>query len=301
MKVVIAGGTGFVGRHIARALLDSGHSVTVLSRNPGKASIDAKLSGVEYAVGDVTEPSSLDKAMTGADAVIGVVQFPGYPAEVPRKGLTFDRYDRQGTEHLIAEAQRSGVSRFLYLSGAGADSRSERTWYRAKGRAEEAVRAGGFTWSIIRPSWAYGPEDRALNRFLQIARFSPIVPRIGVAPQYVQPIYVGDIGLTVSRLFERDDAWGGVIEIGGPQALTIDEVIRTMLEVAGLKRAVVPIPAPLAKIGVAPLLVLPRPPMTPAGIDFAVQDALVDTTEMTKTLDIEPIPLREGLSRYLRY
>jgi NADH dehydrogenase len=297
MKIVVAGGTGFVGSYITRALLDDGHEVTVLSR---RADTSGKplLVGANAIRADVTDPASLAGKLDGADAVVGVVQFPNYPAEVPRKGLTFDNYDRAGTEHLLAEAKRAGAGRYVYLSGAGADPASSKTWYRAKGHAEAAVRASGIDHCILRPSWAYGPEDKALNKFAAIARFSPIVPRIGVRPQLVQPVLADDIARAVARILERD-VWGHTLEIGGPDVITMDGVIRTMLKVMRKRRLIVPVPVVLPMLAMALLMVLPAPPMTPGGIEFAIQDAVVDTTEMEAMLDIHPVPLEEGLSRYL--
>jgi len=297
MKIVVAGGTGFVGGYITRALLDAGHEVTVLSRR-GSTEGRPLLAGATATAADVTDRASLNGKLDGADAVVGVVQFPNYPAEVPRKGLTFDNYDRGGTEALLAEAKKAGVSRYVYLSGAGADPSSPKTWYRAKGLAEAAVRASGIDHCVLRPSWAYGPEDKALNKFVMIARFSPIVPRIGVRPQLLQPVLVDDIALAATRIFERD-AWGKTLEIGGPDVITMDGVIRTMLKVMGKHRLVVPVPVVLPKLAMAPLTLLPSPPMTPGGIEFAVQDAVVETAEMEATLDVHPVPLEEGLSTYL--
>jgi uncharacterized protein YbjT (DUF2867 family) len=299
LKVAVAGGTGFLGRHITKALLNAGHVVTVLGRDPDKASSIPELAGAHAVVADVTDARSLEGRLDGMDAVVQAVQLPNYPVEVERKGLTFDRYDRQGTENLVAAAVASGVARVLYLSGAGADPVSRWSWYRAKGRAEERVREAPVEWSILRPSWAYGPEDRALNRFAQIARFSPVVPRIGVREQRIQPVHCEDIARAVRRMFERDEAWRRVLEIGGPDIMTMHEVIRTLLDVLGLRRLVVPVPALLAKAGTAPLALLPTPFMTPGGIDFAVQDGVVDTTDLRRILDIEPVGLREGLSRYM--
>ncbi|MDQ3879137.1 MAG: NAD(P)H-binding protein, partial [Actinomycetota bacterium] len=148
MKIAVAGGTGFLGRHIAQRLMSSGHEVSVLSRDPSKVTTIAELEHARALKADVT-----------------------------------DRYDRAGTENVLAEACGSDVRRFLYVSGAGADPRSSRTWYRAKGIAEASIRAAGIRWAVVRPSWAYGPEDRALNRIAQIARYSPVVPRLGVARQ----------------------------------------------------------------------------------------------------------------------
>lgn len=299
MKIVVAGGTGFVGRYIARALMEAGHSVTVLGRDPNKVSGIPQLTGANATRGDVTDPPTLTGRLEEADAVVCAVQLPNYPVEVPRKQLTFDHFDRQGTENLLAAATNAGVARFVYISGAGADARSDKTWYRAKGRAENSIRAADVSWAIVRPSWAYGPEDKALNKFVQIARFSPVVPRLGMRRQRIMPVFVEDVALAVARIFERDDAWERVYEIGGPRVLSMDEVIRTMLDVVGLRRLVVPVPKPLAKLGVAPLVLLPTPPMTPGGIEFAVQDGVVDNTEGNKVLDLQPIGLRAGLERYL--
>lgn len=298
MRIAIAGGTGFVGRHIAQALIGSDHEVHVLGRDRTKVGSIPQLKGARPIEADVTNASSLAGTLDGIEAVVGVVQFPNYPVEMPRKGLTFDRYDRIGTENLLTEATRAGVSRYVYLSGVGADVTSDKPWYRAKGLAEHAVRNSGLEWAIVRPSWAYGPEDKALNRFAQIARFSPVVPRIGVRTQVVQPIYVGDVARCVRRIFDVDKAWGNIFEIGGP-VMSMHDVIATMLDVSGRKRAIVPIPAPLAKIGTVPLLLLPKPFMSPGGIEFAVQNAVVHGTAAKDILGLEPLELVAGLSRYM--
>ena len=299
VKVVVAGGTGFLGRHISRSLLDAGHEVTVLGRNPEKVSSIPLLQGANATRGDVIAAPSLTGKLEGADAVVQAVTFPNYPMEVARKGLTFDNYDRRGTENMLAEAQRAGVSRFVYISGASADPASEKTWYRAKGLAERAIRASGVDHAILRPSWAYGPEDKALNKFATIARFSPVVPKPGVGPQRIQPIFVGDIATCVARVFERG-AWNETYELGSREVMTMDEVIETMLDVMGRKKPIVPVPSGLMKIATAPLGLLPAPPMTPGGVEFAIQDGLVDITKMVEVLGVEPLTLRQGLERYLR-
>jgi len=298
VNIAIAGGTGFLGSHIARALVDGGHALTLMSRAPERAASIPWLASARRMKVDVTDAISARGALDGQDGVVQAVQFPNHPIEVPRRGLTYDRFDRQGTENMVAEAVRAGVPRFFYLSGAGADPNSDKPWYRAKGRAEEAVRSSGLSWAILRPSWAYGPGDRALNRFAAIARYSPVIPRVGVAPQRVQPVSSEDIALAVRRIFERDAAWGKTFEIGG-DVMTMDDILRTMLDVIGKRRLIVPIPKRLAKLGAAPLALLPSPFMTPAGIEFMVEEGLVDTTLVREILEVHPVSLREGLSRYL--
>ncbi|MGI8774364.1 MAG: NAD(P)H-binding protein [Actinomycetota bacterium] len=298
MKVLVAGGTGFLGRHIAVMLSAAGHDIAVLSRSPSKVASVPGLGGMRALGADVTSPESLRGKLDGFDAVVGAVQFPNHPVEVPRKGLTYDRYDREGTENLVAEAVSAGVRHYVYISGAGADVASDKSWYRAKGYAELVLTEAGLDHAIVRPSWAYGPEDRALNRFAKIARFSPVVPRLGVKPQVVQPIHVDDVAEAVRRIFDRQ-AWRQVFEVGGPETMTMDEIIKVLLGVLGKRRLVLPIPKLLAQAGTAPFVLLPKPPMTPFGIDFAMQDGVVDTRRAADVLGVEPVPLAEGLRRYM--
>lgn len=299
MRVVVAGGTGFMGRHITRALLDAGHEVGVLGRDPDKVANLAELHGAGAVRGDVTDPASLRGTLETAEAVVQAVQFPNHPMEMPRKGLTYDRYDRQGTEHLLSEAKRAGVKRFLYLSGAGADVTSERTWYRAKGMGEEAIRRSGLEYFILQPSWAYGPGDKALNKFALMARLSPVVVVPGTQPQLIQPVFVGDVAEAFRRALERENVWNQTFEIGCRAPLTMHEIVQTMLRVMGKKRMILHLPLPLLKLATAPLVVLPKPPMTPHGLDFATQDGLVNIEPLVQALDLEPRPLEEGLKTYL--
>ena len=300
MRIAVAGGTGFLGRHIARALMDSAHDVVVMSRDPKKARAIPQLAGATFARCDVTHPATLPDALAGCEGAVMSVTFPNMPVEQPRRGLTFDRYDRKGTEAVLEAATKEGLTRFAYVSGAGADPTSDKSWYRAKGYAEEAIRRASIDHFILRPSWAYGPEDRALNKFVAIARFSPVVPKPGRQPQHIQPVHVEDVALTFAKAFGSDKAWNETFEIGGPEVLTMDQVIAVMLEVIGKRRLVVGVPAWLIKLATAPLTLLPKPPMSPGGIDFAIQDGVANVQPLIDTFGIEPVSLREGLSRYLR-
>src|SRR5207244_3945774 len=111
-------------------------------------------------------PDSLGPALSGADAVVQALTFPTFPVEKPRKRYTFEEFDHRGTERLAQAAARAGVGRFVYSSGSGAAPDADKVWYRAKWGGEEAIRSSGVPSCIIRPSWVYGPEDEALNKFV---------------------------------------------------------------------------------------------------------------------------------------
>lgn len=299
--LAVTGGTGFVGAAIVRALADAGLGpIRVVSRDAARAR--ERLSGlpVEAVSADVLAPDShaLIAAFEGCETVINAVQFPGYPVEVPRKGLTFERYDRQGTEHQVAAAQTAGVARFVYVSGVGADPESAKPWFRAKGLAERAVRESGLDWCCLRPSWLYGPEDNALNRFVAIARWSPVLPVVGDGRQQLQPVLVDDAA-RIAAAAADGALTGSVAEVGGPEVLDMDTVLRTMLAVLGKRRPLVHVPAVLPRLAGLAASALPRPPLSPGAVEFLVQDALADLTVLRAALEPPLTPLREGLERYL--
>ncbi|MFN2389056.1 MAG: NAD(P)H-binding protein [Actinomycetota bacterium] len=301
MKVVVAGGTGFIGRHIVGELLAAGHDVDVLTRDPARVTAIPGLGDARGLRGDVLDPESLRGTLDGADTVVTALAFPNYPMEQPRKGRTFHRYEVGATRDLLAEARGAGVRRFLYVSGAGASPTSPWSWYRAKGLAEQAIGRSGIDHCLLRPSWAYGPGDKALNKFVAISRISPVVPMPAPVgrPQRVQPVYVGDIAVAVRRILETEAAWNKTLEIGSRAVWTMRDVVAAVCRTLGKRRVIVPVPAPLVKLATAPLLLLPSPPLSPGAVDFATQDGLVDASELEMLLGLQPLELTEGLARYL--
>jgi uncharacterized protein YbjT (DUF2867 family) len=294
--VAVAGGTGFVGGAIARELVVRGHRVVVLTHREKAADSSSKL---EYRQADVTRPDSLAAALAGVDALAISLAFRNSPIEAPRRGQTFERVDADGTVALVATARAAGVGRLVYMSGAGAAPDAPRHWFRAKWRAEEAVRASGIPYTIFRPSWIYGPGDRSLNRFLGFARWLPFVPQIGNGRQLVAPVFVDDMGRLVADALETPAATGATLEVGGPETLTMDAVVREALRVQGRRRFILHAPVALMKLVTRPLTLLPSPPMTPDAIDFVVQSAQVDTAPLTAVLPRALLPLMEGLATYL--
>ncbi len=297
--ILVAGGTGFVGGGIVRELARRGKQFAVLTRDPARSADRFPGLAVDYRAGDVRDPSSLEAAMAGVDAVIGCQQFPNSPIENQKKGHTFEDVDAVGTENLVALAKAAGARQYVYLSATGAAPEGYH-WFRAKWRAEQAVRNSGLTYTILRPPWVYGPEDGALNRFLAMSRFQPFVPLIG-APgrQEMQPVFVDDVGRATAESLDNPAAATETFDVGGPDVLTMSEVVRTALKIAGRRRFLLPAPKFAMKALATLLQFAPGPPLTPDAIDFITMDALGDPSDISQKLGLTPTPLHEGLATYL--
>ena len=303
--VAVAGGTGFLGRSIVRELAARGHRVIVLShRLSGNAAKTAQGPGtadgsIEVRRADATRPETLAAALEGVDALVICLAFRNSPIEAPRRGQTFEQVDAAGTEALAAAAAAANVPRIVYISGAGAAPDAPRHWFRAKWRAEEAVRGSGIVYTIFRPSWIYGPGDHSLNRFLGFSRWLPFIPQIGNGRQRLVPVFVDDVAALVADALASPAAENATLEVGGPDTLTMDEIIRAALRVLGRRRPILHTPVLLMKALTAPLTLLPSPPMTPSAIDFIVQSAQVDTGPLQERLPRRLTPIAEGLASYL--
>jgi NADH dehydrogenase len=298
--ILVAGGTGFVGAGIVRELARRGHRVAVLTRAAAKAAGRFPGLDIEFRQGDVRDPATLGPAVQGCEVVIGCQAFPNSPIEDPRRGHTFEEVDAAGTERLVAAAKEAGATRYIYLSGAGAAPDGRYHWFRAKWRAETAVRESGLTYVIFRPSWVFGPEDVALNRFLRMSRLLPFVPMIGNPNrQRVQPVFVDDVARAVAEAVTNHAADNQVFEIGGPEPMTMAQVVRAALAVSGKRRMLLPAPRFIMKLLAAALQHAPGRPLTPAAVDFITMDALADPSEVERALGLKMTPLGAALGRYL--
>jgi NADH dehydrogenase len=271
MTIAVAGGTGFVGGAIAAELFRRGHRVIVLSHR-GESARGWLPDSVEIRLADAARDQGLVEALEGADALVVALAFPNSPIEAPRSGRTFEAVDAAGTEHLVAAAGKAAVDRVLYVSGAGAAPDAARHWYRAKWRAEEAIRGSGMTWTIIRPTWIYGPRDVSLNRFLRFGRQLLAVPMSSLGRQLLAPVFVDDAARLAADSLADAAAENHVFELGGPEVLTMRQIIGP-LEVAD---------SPVCSSGaVAAGRPLPSPQripdrLTPDAVDFVNQPATVD-------------------------
>ena len=298
--ILVAGGTGFLGSAIVRELVRQRVApVAVLSRVPSKITRRFPDLTLEARGGDVTDPASLPAVLRGIETLINCVQFPTSPIEVPRKGWTFEQVDYQGTVNLTEAARHEGVKRIVYLSGVGAAPDAPKHWFRFKWQAEEAVRASGITHTILRPTWVYGPEDVALNRLLGFARFLPLIPMFGDGKQLMQPVFVDDVAKAVILSLQTQAAANRTFEIGGPDAMTMDDVIQTALEVMGKRRFILHQPVLVGKALGRLASLLPSPPLSADAVDFITQSAVADNGPLLEALGLRLTPFREGLATYL--
>ena len=298
LAVAVAGGTGFVGGAIAMELYRRGHRVVVLSHR-GETGRGQLPDAIEIRQVDVTTGEGLPEALHGLDALAIALAFKNSPIEAPRRGQTFMHVDANGTEHLVAAASFAGLKRLVYISGAGAAPDAKRHWFRAKWRAEVAVWASKIPFTIIRPTWIYGPGDVSLNRFIGFARQLRMVPLTNAGGQSMAPVFIDDAARLAADSLESAAAAFQVFELGGPETLPMRQVIARALRAARLRRPIIPGPAPLIKLAVAPLQLLPEPPLTPDAVDFVNQPATVDIQPLLERMPRRLTPLDEGLASYL--
>jgi uncharacterized protein YbjT (DUF2867 family)/ligand-binding SRPBCC domain-containing protein len=298
LTVGVAGGTGFVGGAIAAELHRRGHRVVVLSHR-GEPARGALPDVIELRHADVTTGGGLPAGVGGLDALVIALAFPNSPIEAPRRGRTFMAVDAAGTERLVAAARVAGVGRLVYLSGAGAAADAPRHWFRAKWRAETAVRESGIPATVIRPTWIYGPRDVSLNRFLGFARTLQAVPMTNFGSQHLAPVFIEDVAQLAADSLVDPAATGQVFELGGPETLSMRAIIARALKAAGVRRPILPAPAVLLKLAAQPLRLLPSPPLTPDAIDFINAPATVDLAPLLARMPRRLTPLDEGLATYL--
>jgi uncharacterized protein YbjT (DUF2867 family) len=298
--ILVAGGTGIVGSAIVAELQKQGQSVAVLGRDAARIQ---RLYGnvVEARHGDVTEPETLGSAMAGVDTVINAVQFPTSPIEVPRRGWTFENVDYKGTVNQVDAAKAQGVRRFVYVSAVGADPDGEKHWFRYKAMAEQHLLESGMEWTIVRPTWIYGPRDHSLNRLLGFTNFLPFLPFFGDGKQDMQPVFIEDVGRVVTQAALAPEAANQLFELGGPEVMTMNQVMQTGLEVMGRKRFILHQPLAVGKLigTLASLQPFVTPPLTADAVDFISRPAVADNVNLMNVLKPELTPLRQGLETYL--
>jgi nucleoside-diphosphate-sugar epimerase len=299
MRIVVTGGTGFIGREIVTQLLAAGRDeVVVTSRDPGRRHPWA--GRVEIVQAFAGDPTSLGRAFARADVVVHAIQFPNHPVEDRARGRTYLEVDGEGTQVAARVARQMGVRRFVYLSGAGAGQGRAEPWFVAKDQAEAAIRESGLEYTLLRPSWIYGPGDRSMNRFIFFCRYLPVVPVIGDGRTHVDPIFVQDVARCAVVATQRSDATDKAFDLGGPEHLSMDQILHTVQAVLRKRRPLLHHPARLMKLLVLPMQLLPEPLLSPGAIDFILQEVALDPRPAMEYFAFPFKRLEDGLRDYLR-
>ena len=303
---VVFGASGFVGRYVVRALTRSGWRVRAVTRRPFQAAHlqVAGLPGqVEIVRGNIRSEASIAMALSGADAAVNLV---GILAEGGAQ--TFDALQARGAGDVARAAAAEGIERVVHVSAIGADEGSASDYARTKGTGERLVAEHVPGAVILRPSIVFGIEDDFFNRFAKMARFSPALPLIGGGKTRFQAVYVGDVAAAVVAGLDEAKHRGRTFELGGPEVLTFKQLMELMLRLIGRRRALVPLPFPVAGLmgkggAMAGKLPFVTPPITDDQVELLKRDNVVgEGVEAVGTLadlGVEPHTLDAVLPTYL--
>lgn len=299
--ITVFGGSGFVGRHVVRALAQRGYRVRAAVRRPDLAGHLQPLGNVGQIAAvqaNVRNRASVERAIGGAWGVINLV---GILAESGRQ--RFAAVHDEGARTIAEAAAQAEVEHFAHMSAIGADPQSPSVYARTKAAGEEAVKAAFPKAVIIRPSIIFGPEDAFFNRFANMARFSPIIPLVGAKTRF-QPVFVGDVAEVYLTAIEGRAKSGQAYELGGPEVATFRELMEKMLAIIERRRLILPIPFSIARIQASVLQLLPKPILTVDQVKQLARDNVVseDATAACRTLEglgIEPRAMDTILPVYL--
>ena len=299
MKVLVTGGTGFVGRAVIAQLRRHEHEISLLVRDPNAPAARSlvRQHGVELRPGDFQNPSSLVRACMDVDAVIHLV---GIISELGTQ--TFRNVHTVATENLLHAAVENRVKRFVHMSALGTRAGAVARYHQTKWEAENAVRRSGLNWTIFRPSIIYGPGDHLLTLFSRIARRSPLLPVVGRGEGLLQPITVEAVAECFVKSLEIPESIGGTYDLCGRERLSFEALLRQLLRAMELRRALFKLPVPMARLNAAFLewfcpKVLGRPaPLTRDQI-VMLQEDNIGNPEAAETLFQYPIiPLGSRLT-----
>lgn len=242
--VTVFGGSGFLGRHVVRALAKRDYRIRVGVRRPelaGHLQPLGKVGQISVVQTNLRYPASVEAAMRDSHVAINLV---GILAESGAQ--TFDAVQALGAG-AVARAAASIGARVVHVSAIGADENSPSRYARAKAAGEKAVKGAVPSAVIFRPSLVFGPEDLFTNRFAALARMSPVVPLIG-GDTRMQPVYVGDVATAIAEATDGKAKAGATYELGGPEVLTMREIIEIILATIERKRMLVPVPFGIAAL-----------------------------------------------------
>lgn len=290
--ILVTGGTGFLGHHLVPALIAAGLKVRCLvHRRPLPQTLRAL--GIEEIPGSILEVSSLQTALQGVEQVVHLV---GIILETRKR--TFETIHVEGTRRLLEAARAAGVRQFVYVSALGARPQDATRYHRTKWEAEELVRASGLPFTIVRPSVIYGPGDAFVSRFARLLRMAPVFPfpRSG----RLQPIHVEDVVACLRTALQEPRCLNQTFCLAGPDRLTLEEILRALLDALHIRRLLVPLSPrllrPLVRMQEA---ILPSPPLTLDQLRMLQEEHPCDPAPAEAAFGRRFLPFREGVARSL--
>lgn len=302
----IAGGTGFIGKHLVNALSKDGYKVRCLVRTEEKAVI-CKKAGFEAAIGDITDRESVKGRLDNCDIVVHLVGI------IEEKGdMTFEKVHVEGTRNLIDEAKKANVKHVFYQSALGASVNSWAKYYKTKAEAEEIVRTSGIPYTIFRPSLVVGSGDGFTEKLKELVRLGPIVPVPGDGRAKFQPIYVEDWVRCFLKIFSDESRIthyaSRIYEFGGPEHLTYNEIVMQLMEAMEIHKPLVHLPLALVKLSL-PLSGISRravsllgkriPTLTSEQLSLLQLDNICDTKSVENYFGFVPMAYREALKKFI--
>ncbi len=295
--VTMFGGSGFIGRYAARKLAKRGWRVRAAVRRPNEAHFlrpYGDVGQIEPVQANIRDEDSTRRALEGADAV---VNFVGVLS--PSGKQSFDAVQAEGAGRVARLAAEAGIRRFAQISAIGADPASDSDYARTKGEGEALVREALPEAAILRPSLVFGEEDAFFNRFARMAQFTPVLPVAGGATRF-QPVYVDDVAEAAVRALEGEISEGRTFELGGPEVMTMAELMELMLKITRRKRMIADVPMGLMRFGAALTDWLPFAPVTRDQLKMLARDN-VASGEFAglEALGIEPKSMESVLPGYL--
>jgi uncharacterized protein YbjT (DUF2867 family) len=299
--VTIYGGSGFVGRHLVRALAKRGWRIRVAVRRPDLAGHLQPLGVVgqiQPVQANLRFPESVARAAEGSTAIVNLVGIL-FQSGAQR----FDAVQAQGAD-AVAKAAKAEGARLVQMSAIGADKDSESEYGRTKALGEQAALSEKPDAVIVRPSIVFGPEDDFFNRFASLARMSPFLPLVGGGETKFQPVFVGDVADAIAKAVDGEAKAGTTYELGGPEVMSFRELMELTLEQIGRKRLLLPLPFGIARMQAFFFEMMPKPMLTRDQVTMLERDNVVsaEAAREQRTLEglgINPTAMRAILPGYL--